>query len=92
MGGTVAGLAVLQTIPLLEQPRPLGRLTAIVVETRARGAGLGRALVEAAEAAAREAGCDRIEVTSGKDRATAHAFYLALGFTDAPRRFVKPLA
>ena len=89
--GVVAGLAALHIVPLLESDRPLGRLTAIVVEPRARRAGVGRTLVGAVESAARSAGCDRLEVTSGADRATAHGFYLALGFKDAPRRFVKPI-
>ncbi len=41
-----------------------------------------------------DAGCDRIEVTSGRRRDASHPFYLALGFEDlAPKsvRYVRGL-
>ena len=44
VGGTVAGLAAYQLICLLERPRPLCRLTALVVRSDARRDGAAREL------------------------------------------------
>jgi GNAT superfamily N-acetyltransferase len=52
------------------------------------------ALVRAAEALAREWGCDRLEATSRRSRAEAPGFYPALGYEDvSPRsaRYVREL-
>jgi GNAT superfamily N-acetyltransferase len=60
-----------------------------------RRAGIGTALVGAAERLARDWGCLQIEVTSLRSRGDAHAFYRQLGFTDGcdrSGRFVKELA
>src|SRR5262245_61859219 len=51
--GTLAGVATLHQMVVLHRPRPVGRITALVVDERARGRGIGRALVDAAEAALR---------------------------------------
>jgi ribosomal protein S18 acetylase RimI-like enzyme len=57
----------------------------LYVEEAARGAGLGRALVEAAieRAAARE--CRRIELDVNEQNTAALAFYERLGFTTEPK-------
>jgi hypothetical protein len=47
--------------------------------------------VRHAETVLRAAGCVRVEVTSGPARTDAHAFYLAVGFTNQGPRFAKPL-
>ncbi|HYH57678.1 MAG TPA: GNAT family N-acetyltransferase [Thermoleophilaceae bacterium] len=54
----------------------------LFVREEARGAGLGRALVEAAMARARERGCRRIELDVNESNAPARALYAACGFTD----------
>jgi GNAT superfamily N-acetyltransferase len=69
----------------------LGRITSLVVDEDARIAGVGAALIEAAERFFRAAGCIRAEVTSGDHRLAAHRFYLANGFVEDERRFIKIL-
>ncbi|MGH7633904.1 MAG: GNAT family N-acetyltransferase [Gemmatimonadaceae bacterium] len=70
---------------------PIGRLTAVIVDEEARGKGVGRTLVAAAEAALRERGCAMIEITSNKKRIDAHAFYERLGYTATSFRFAKQI-
>ena len=64
---------------------------ALVVSPGAQGRGLGRQLLREAERRARAAGAARIELTSGSQRAEAHAFYRACGFGDGTLRFIKRL-
>lgn len=64
----------------------LPRLTSLVVEANARHRGIGRRLVESAEAWAMEQSCMSIQVSSGRrpERSAAHLLYPALlGYADA---------
>ena len=74
---------------------PLGRttcrITALVVASGCRNRGIGRMLIREAERRAWAAEAARIEVTSAEHRDEAHAFYRAMGYRDAARRFVKTL-
>ena len=56
----------------------------LYVADEARGAGLGRALVQAAIARAAERGCRRIELDANEANAQAMALYESLGFTARP--------
>ena len=87
----IVGCITLGITPVLHRPRPVGRITMLVVAEDARGRGLGRLLVEAAEHRLREAGCGLIEVTSNLRRADAHAFYERLGYERSSYRFYRPL-
>ena len=78
--GTVEGILSLHWTPLLHRDKPLGRITALVVQEAARGQGIGSQLVAEAEQILQEAGCSAAEVTSNVKRADAHAFYLSLGY------------
>lgn len=91
LDGRVVGLATLYIRHLITLDAPLARLASMVIAEPQRSQGIGELLVRAAEAAAREAGCDRMEVTSNEKRARAHAFYRRLGYEERPKRFVKPL-
>lgn len=89
--GRLAGLATLHQTAVLHRPRPLGRITALVVDPSVRGQGVGRAIVLAAEAVLRAAGCGLMEVTSNIRRTDAHAFYEHLGYERTSARFAKDL-
>lgn len=88
-GERVVGVVTVHAALVLHRPKPIGRVTALVVAEEERGQGIGRALVAAAEARMRTWGCGRIELTSGKQRTDAHAFYRKLGYVERSVRFVK---
>jgi GNAT superfamily N-acetyltransferase len=85
----VVGLVCLQVIPLFHLAEPLGRITALVISSKLKRHGIGRRLVAEAERLAWRQGCGRIEITSGDQRADAHAFYEAVGYEQMSRRFIK---
>jgi len=89
--GTLLGVATLHRMSVLHRPRPVGRITSLVVDAAARGQGIGRALVAAAEAELTRAGCGLLEVTSNLRRVDAHAFYEHLGYERTSYRFFKNL-
>lgn len=90
-GGEVVGLASLHTSLTVEYDEPAAKLSAIVVDERHRGRGIGEALVAAMEAEARERGCCLIFLTTAERRRDAHAFYRRVGFEETGRRFAKAL-
>jgi GNAT superfamily N-acetyltransferase len=72
------------------------RLSAITVDCSARRSGIGRGLMENVEARATRAGCELMELSSGKrpERRAAHEFYQSLGMIDRAgdhARYVKVL-
>ena len=90
--GTLAGVATMHEMVVLHRPRPVGRITALVVDASARRQGIGRALVAAAEEALARKGCGLLEITSNERLADAHAFYERLGYERTSVRFAKVLA
>jgi ribosomal protein S18 acetylase RimI-like enzyme len=91
LGDTLVGCLTWHVTPVIHRPKPVGRITLLVVAEKARRQGIGRALVEAAEAKLRQRGCGLIEVTSNVKLRAAHAFYRRLGFERTSYRFAKPL-
>ncbi|HTS88090.1 MAG TPA: GNAT family N-acetyltransferase [Gemmatimonadales bacterium] len=89
--GRVLGLATIHVLSVLNRANPVAWLTALVVDQEARASGVGRALVEAAEARGREAGCEWLSVTTHEDRVGARAFYPRVGLQATGRRFGKAL-
>jgi GNAT superfamily N-acetyltransferase len=93
--GSVIGLIALNSCIMLQQPRPVARITTLVVHDRARRRGVGRMLIEACAQTARVAGCEVLELTSSMRRVDAHAFYRSIGFADSSlcfsRRLSEPL-
>jgi len=61
---------------------PEASIGELVVSPEAEGRGIGRALVEAVMARARESGCTRISVSTGAANDRARALYRRLGFED----------
>jgi GNAT superfamily N-acetyltransferase len=92
LDGRVVGFLTTHTTPVLHRAAEVGRISAMAVDERVRGTGVGRALVAAAEAILRSAGCERMEVTSATRRRDAHAFYEALGYEGTGVRFSRTLA
>jgi GNAT superfamily N-acetyltransferase len=87
----VVGLCGVGRRVVIHRPVPLGRITVLVVAKEAQGHGIGRLLVEAAEAWMRKEGCQLVEVTSNDALAKAHAFYRHLGYERSSIRFFKKL-
>lgn len=82
-GGSAVGCVALR--PVDGRTAELKRL---YVRPRARGSGAGRRLTEAAVAAARAAGYERIVLDTVPGMEAAQALYRSLGFADtAPYRF-----
>lgn len=90
-GERLLGAVTIHVTPVLHRAGPVGRLTALVVDDAARGRGVGRALVRAAEGLLTARGCVLMEVTSNRRRTDAHAFYERVGFAATSLRFAKPL-
>jgi GNAT superfamily N-acetyltransferase len=89
--GEVVGLVGLDVRQGLQHDAPGARIIAFVVREDARRRGIARALLAAVEAAARDAGCEHLHVTTAHRRADAHAAYARLGFSDTGVRFGKDL-
>lgn len=65
---------------------PDSELLTVAVAPKARGAGLGAALVEAAIATAAARGAEQMHLEVAEDNAPARALYAKLGFAPAGRR------
>ena len=89
--GATLGLLALHVFPVLAYDRDLAMIMALVVTENARGLGVGRALIERAEAVGKSLGASRLMVTTHVRRADAHAFYERLGFEFTGRRYVRPI-
>jgi GNAT superfamily N-acetyltransferase len=59
----------------------LAQIESVRVSSQRRGAGIGRALMQWAIAAAEERGCSVVQLTTNLQRHDAHRFYESLGFT-----------
>lgn len=88
----IVGVVTTSVMPVLHRPRPVGRISMLVVAQAARGEGIGTALVDAAADRLRKAGCGLMEVTSNMKLSRAHGFYERLGFERTSYRFAKTLA
>jgi GNAT superfamily N-acetyltransferase len=89
--GKTLGVIALMKLAVLHAAGPVGMITALVVSSRARGQGVGRQLVDRAKEWAKREACVRLIVTSGEQRADAHAFYPACGLRYTGRRFAVTL-
>ncbi|HBC07581.1 MAG TPA: GNAT family N-acetyltransferase [Rhodospirillaceae bacterium] len=81
-GGLLVGLVHVFARPALEKPVE-AVIQSLVVDARARGAGIGRALMERAEAWARARGLASVALHTTLTRADARAFYARLGYAEA---------
>ena len=91
--GRVEGWIQVSLPRIFETPRQ-AEIAGLIVDEAARGGGIGRKLLAAAEDWARAHGCRAIRVRSSVVRERAHAFYEREGFVvlKTQRVFEKPLA
>jgi N-acetylglutamate synthase-like GNAT family acetyltransferase len=91
LDGSVVGLAGVHVSPSLEHDRDAAKVSAIVVDEGHRRRGVGRALLDAVEAEARERRCALVFLTTAERRGEAHEFYRRSGWEETGRRFAKTL-
>jgi GNAT superfamily N-acetyltransferase len=89
--GQIVGLLALHLCRMPQYTNAVVRVTALVVDRRARRCGVGKLLMEHAERMGSAAGCEFVELTSAIDRTEAHAFYGAIGYEPNSLRFRKSL-
>ena len=77
--GDVAGWVHGYVRPLLMVERHI-EVGALVVDENQRGQGIGRLLMAAIEAWAKEQGCTAVFLRSGEQRLDAHRFYDTIGY------------
>jgi ribosomal protein S18 acetylase RimI-like enzyme len=80
------GIAQLRFLPSIWSSAPSCYLEELYVAPPLRGRGMGRALLEAAMDAAREAGADHIDLNTGETDTAARALYESAGFTNREGR------
>jgi GNAT superfamily N-acetyltransferase len=86
--GRVAGSVDLVVVAnLTHNGRPWAVVENVIVAAAYRRTGVGRALMQYAIDQARAAGCYKLQLTSGKQRAAAHAFYRSLGLDSIAEGF-----
>lgn len=89
--GEVLGFCSLHIQALLHHAGKIAEVQELVLCPRARGAGAGRALIEAAKQKARQEGCLQIEVCCSLRRRDAHQFYEHIGLEKSHYKFTAPL-
>ncbi|MEY8383109.1 GNAT family N-acetyltransferase [Christensenellaceae bacterium 44-20] len=89
--GEVLGFCSLHIQALLHHAGKIAEVQELVLCPRARGAGAGRALMEAAKQKARQEGCLQIEVCCSLRRQDAHQFYEHIGLEKSHYKFTAPL-
>lgn len=90
-GEDVLGVIDMEYHQRLGDHRPQARVNDLVVTERARGRGVGTALLSRAEELARKRGCFRMALVTAGWRGQTIAFYEREGWANYGEWFVKPL-
>jgi len=80
-GGAVIGMVTVQLVVSTAEGGASGLVEDLVVDATHRGAGVGRHLLEAAEAWARARGATRLQLLADAGNAPALEFYARLGWS-----------
>ena len=91
MDGCLIGVITIHRKIVLHRPYPVGRIMLLVVDTPARGLGVGKTLLQAAETALANQGCKLVEITSRMQLVEAHGFYEYMGYSRTSIRFAKKI-
>lgn len=89
--GRVVGMGGVHLERLYEADGEVARIMCFVVSPEERGQGIGRVLISAVEAWARQRGVLKIMLTTHERRAGAHEFYRRTGYERTGYRFYKEL-
>jgi GNAT superfamily N-acetyltransferase len=90
-GGELLGFVDLEFRQRLNTLNREAWIPDLVVAERARGRGIGRALMGKAEERARAAGCFGLSLETAGWRTDTHAFYEHVGWTDSGKYFTRSL-
>ncbi|WP_055107838.1 GNAT family N-acetyltransferase [Paenibacillus ihumii] len=92
LDGQLVGTTFLKQHQTHDMSNPVTQITAMVVDEKHRGTGIGRQLVEAAEVWAREQGSLQLVLSAGGERnMLAKSFYEHMGFICRGYRLSKSL-
>src|SRR4051794_3146457 len=80
LDGRDVGMITLRLVPYLDQDVPSAEVMDLYVKPEAHRKGVGRALIDVAEQAARERGATVMHILTGADNLDAQAFYRAAGY------------
>ncbi len=89
--GEVIGLVGVYLGRSLEFTGMYGRLTALVVDEKWRGRGIGKMLIDRVESWLAGQGALLVVLTSSSRRKDSHGFYRHIGYMDTGLRFTKRL-
>lgn len=81
-GRIVGSFAFLIMDNLAHRGAPSAVVEDVCVDERARGQGIGRAMMSYAMDLAKQSGCYKLVLSSNGDRTGAHDFYRSLGFSE----------
>ena len=87
--GNMVGVLIWHRLQPMHLAPAWGLISALVIDEGARSGGIGAQLLAEAEARALASGCSQLELSSSLKREGAHRFYLAQGYGERPKRFVK---
>ncbi|MEN0112037.1 MAG: GNAT family N-acetyltransferase [Planctomycetota bacterium] len=90
--GSLAGLIQTAKMRVLHRPKPVGRVSSLVIDEPDRGAGIGTALLAIVESKLRDYGCGLVEVTSNDRLVEAHEFYRRRAYRRTSIRLAKDVS
>ncbi|WP_019640066.1 GNAT family N-acetyltransferase [Paenibacillus fonticola] len=92
LNGVIVGTTFLKQYQTHDMNNPVTQITAMVVDEKRRGTGIGRGLVEAAELWGKQQGSLQLVLSAGGERnMLAKSFYEHMGFICRGYRLSKPI-